>query len=73
MLVLAEDMKNGGWYKKWSLYIYAILAAVPQVLPLVVDELQHTPHWFRSTLSILAVLGIAARAIKQDGFKPAQH
>lgn len=71
MLVLSEDMKNGGWYRKWSLYVYAVLAAMPQVLPLVVNELQDTPQWFRSTLSILAVLGIAARAIKQDGFKPA--
>lgn len=71
MLALADDMKNGGWYKKWSLYIYALLAAMPQVLPLVVTELQYTPQWFRSTLSILAVLGIIARTIKQNGFKPA--
>lgn len=73
MFVLAEDMKNGGWYRKWSLYIYALLAALPQLLPLISDDLQATPVWFRSTISILAVVGGIARAIKQDGFAPAKE
>lgn len=72
MFVLAEDMKNGGWRTKWSLYIYALLVALPQLLPLISDELAATPAWFRTTISVLAVVGIIARAIKQDGLKPAK-
>lgn len=69
MLRISEDMKNGGWYKKYTMYIYAIIAAMPQVLPLVTDL--ELPVWFRSTLTITAAIGIIARVIKQNGFMPA--
>lgn len=69
MLQIAEDMKNGGWYKKYTMYIYAIIAVLPQVMPLISDL--YLPVWFKSTISMIAVLGIIARTVKQNGFKPA--
>lgn len=68
MFQLSEDMKDGGWYKKYTMYIYAILAVMPQVLPMLTDLV--LPVWFKSLLTIVAVLGIIARTIKQDGFLP---
>ena len=69
MLQISDDMKNGGWYKKYTMYIYALLAIMPQVMPLITDL--ELPVWFKSTLSIIAVIGIVARMIKQNGFLPA--
>lgn len=69
MFQISEDMKNGGWYKKYTMYIYALLAVLPQVMPMISDL--ELPVWFKSTLSMLAVLGIVARMIKQNGFLPA--
>ena len=66
---LVEDWKQA--WKFWSVRIWVILAALPQVLPLLgAETLAYLPTWLGNVISVAALLGVVARVVKQPSLQP---
>ena len=58
-------------WKFWSVRIWIILAALPQVLPLLgAETLAYLPTWLGNVISVSALLGVVARVVKQPSLQP---
>lgn len=61
------------WRQAWkmaSMWVYAILIALPQIVPLIDAETRAgMPEWLGNTISLLAFAGMAARLVRQEYVK----
>ena len=66
---LVENWKQA--WRFWSVRIWIILAALPQVLPLLgAETLAYLPTWMGNAVSVAALLGVVARVVKQPSLQP---
>ena len=66
---LVEDWKQA--WRFWSVRIWIILAALPQVLPLLgAETLAYLPTWLGNVISVAALLGVVGRVGKQRSLQP---